>query len=226
VLPDAKQLSVASILLGGGPRFARDAFGPLLAFYAGWKLGNLLVGVALATIVSCVAYRYERQRDRTGTIARLAFGFVIIQALIGLLSQSAVVYLAQPVLLNGALGVAFMASVVARRPLAGTFAQEFYPFPDDVRTSKTYRHIFGNVSLTWGLYQCLRSIIRLLVLTSGSVEAFLVVNLITGIPLTGMLLTWSVWYSRRAFQRSEEWGWAFEDEDPTTSPHRSRTQET
>jgi hypothetical protein len=191
VLPDAKQLSVASILLGGGPRFARDAFGPLL-----------------------------------GTIARLAFGFVIIQALIGLLSQSAVVYLAQPVLLNGALGLAFVASVAARRPLAGTFAQEFYPFPDDVRTSKTYRHIFGNVSLTWGFYQCLRSIIRLLVLTSGSVEAFIVVNLITGIPLTGMLLTWSVWYSRRAFQRSEEWGWAFEDEEPTTSPRRSRTQET
>jgi len=29
---------VRALLLAGGPRFVRDAFGPMLAFYLGWRL--------------------------------------------------------------------------------------------------------------------------------------------------------------------------------------------
>jgi hypothetical protein len=39
-----------------------------------------------------------------------------VQAVIGIVSRSAIVYLAQHVLLNAALGVAFLTSVVVRRP--------------------------------------------------------------------------------------------------------------
>ena len=31
-------ITAKGILLGNGPRFARDAFGPVLAFYVLWKL--------------------------------------------------------------------------------------------------------------------------------------------------------------------------------------------
>ncbi len=216
-LPAVAHVSVSSILLGGGPRFARDAFGPVLAFYLVWKLWAIVPGIVAATLVSVVAYHYERRRDRTGAVARLSLGFVLVQALIGVVSNSATVYLAQPVLLSGALGLAFLVSAAIGRPLAGVFAQEFYVFPEEVRTSKTFRHIFGTVSFAWGAYQLSRSIIRFVALTAGSVEAFLVVNVVTGIPFTLALMTWSVWYSVRGFRRSEEWGWAFDDEPSPTS---------
>ena len=33
------------LLLGSGPRLARDAFGPMLVFYVGWRLWGLVLGI-------------------------------------------------------------------------------------------------------------------------------------------------------------------------------------
>src|SRR4051812_32213601 len=146
VVPDGEfhlpEVSTRSILLGSGPRFARDAFGPMLVFYAGYKLSGLLVGIVLSTLASFVAYRWERTHDRPGLMARIGLGIVLVQALIGAASDSTVVYLAQPVLINGAYGLAFVASAFVRRPLAGMFATEMYPFPDEVKSSTTFRDAF------------------------------------------------------------------------------------
>ena len=203
-----EHVTVRGILLGSGPRFARDAFGPVLAFYIGWKLFGLVAGIGCATAVSLLAWRYERRRDRAGVVARLSLGFVIVQATIGLIAQSATVYLAQPVLLSAAFGIAFLVSAAIGRPLAGVFASEIYPFPPEVRASATFVHVFGRVSVVWGIYQLLRSATRLVALIGGGIEVFLVINLVTGVPLTAGLMSWSVWYGLRGFRRSDEWGWA------------------
>jgi hypothetical protein len=68
-----------------------------------------------------------------------------------------------------------------------------------------------------------RSGIRMFVLTSGTIGAFAVVQIATGVPFTIALVAWSVWYATRAFERSTEW----DDPDPTwqvartTGPHRT-----
>ncbi len=197
---------VRDMLLGGGPRFARDAFGPPLAFYVGWKTGGLLVGIGLATLVSLLAWRTERRAGRPGFMTRLSLAIVIIQAVVGVVAGSERVYLAQPVLVNAAFGLAFIGSVVIGRPLAGAFAGDLYAFPDEVRSSATFKSIFARVSLVWGVYLCVRSAVRLVALSESSVEAFLVVNMLTGMPLIALLMSWSIWYAVRSFRRSEEWG--------------------
>jgi intracellular septation protein A len=201
--------SPKAILLGSGPRFARDAFLPILAFYVLWRVAGLAAGIAGATVVSLLAWRAERRAERSGVMARVSLGFVLIQAVIGLLSRSATVYLAQPVLLNAAFGLVFLGSALAGRPLAGVFADEMYDFPPEVRSSQTFRTVFGRVSLAWGVYMLARSGLRLLAL-GVSVERFLVINVVTGGPLMAGLMAWSVWYGVRGFRKSEEWGWAFE----------------
>jgi hypothetical protein len=199
VIPDGDfhlpEVSTRTILLGSGPRFARDAFGPMLIFYVGWKLSGLVAG-----------YRWERTHDRPGLMARLGLGFVLIQAAIGLAADSAVVYLAQPVLINGAYGLAFVGSALFRRPLAGAFATEMYPFPDEVKQSDTFKRAFTHISLAWGTYLILRSAARMATLSNGDVDAFIVVNMVTGVPLTAVLMGWSVWYAVRYFRQSAEWG--------------------
>ena len=203
---EVKPPSVREMLLGGGPRFARDAFGPPLAFYIGWKSAGLLVGIALATAVSLLAWRAERRAGRPGFITRLSLAIVIIQAVVGIAAGSERVYLAQPVLVNAAYGIAFLVSVAVRRPLAGAFAGDLYSFPDEVKSSRTFTSIFGRISLVWGAYLCVRSVVRLVALSQSSVEAFLVVNMLTGMPLIALLMSWSIWYAVRSFRRSEEWG--------------------
>jgi hypothetical protein len=43
-------------------------------------------------------------------------------------------------------------------------------------------------------------------LSGGDIDAFIVVNLVTGMPLTALLMGWSVWYAVRFFRNSAEFG--------------------
>jgi hypothetical protein len=201
-----------SILAAGAPRFVREAFGPVAAFYIGWKLGSLAVGIVLATAVGLALEFYERRRGRAGALALVSVAFVLVQAVVGLVADSAVVYLAQPVVVSAVWGVANIASAVVGRPLAGIFADAWYPFPPEVKRSRTYRRVFGIESIVWGIYLLARSGLRMLVLTTGSIGAFALVQLATGVPLTIALVAWSVWYATRGFEQSSEW-----DEDAATS---------
>lgn len=147
------------LLFGSGPRLARDAMGPMLVFYLGWRLAGLVAGIVAATAVSLLALRHEHRQGRRGLMARIALGFVVLQAVVGLVTGSERLYLAQPVLVTGGYGLAFLGSVLVRRPLSAAFAEEMYPFPDEVRRSITYRRAFGRISLVWGVYLVGRSLL-------------------------------------------------------------------
>jgi hypothetical protein len=201
-LPEAR---FGPIVRAGAPRFAREAFGPVAAFYLGWKLGNLFTGIALASALGIGLELYERRRGRGGALALVSVAFVLVQAGVGLIADSAVVYLAQPVIVSAVWGLAYLASALVGRPLAGVFADAWYPFPPAVKTSRTYRRVFGVESIAWGVYLLARSGIRMLVLASGSIGGFLVVQTATGLPVTTALVLWSISYAVRGFERSTEW---------------------
>jgi hypothetical protein len=197
--------SFRSILRSGAPRFAREAFGPVLAFYLGWKLGGLVTGIVPSSAVALGLLWFERREGRRGVLALVSAAFVLVQAVVGLVSDSAVVFLAQPVLLSAIWGGANLVSVAIGRPLAGVLADSWYPFPPVIRASATYRKVFGFESIVWGLYLLVRSAIRMLVLGTGSIGLFVAVQFVTGIPVTVGLIAWSIWYGVRGFARSTEW---------------------
>ena len=194
-----------SIFLAGAPRFAREAFGPVAAFYLGWKLGGLAVGILGASAVGIALDLYERRRGRAGALALVSVAFVLVQAVVGLAADSAVVYLAQPVVVGAIWGFANIGSALVGRPLAGIFADAWYPFPPEIKASRTYRRVFGVESVVWGIYLLARSGIRMLVLATGSIGGFAVIQLVTGVPFTIALVAWSVSYAVHAFERSDEW---------------------
>jgi hypothetical protein len=202
---DSPEPSFRSIFLAGAPRFAREAFGPVVAFYLGWKLGNLVIAIAFASAVGIALDLYERRRGRAGALALVSVAFVVVQAVVGLLADSAVVYLAQPVLVSGIWGVANIGSAIIGRPLAGVFADSWYSFPPAVKVSRTYRRVFGIESVVWGVYLLARSGIRMFVLATGSIGGFAAVQIATGVPFTIGLVAWSVWFAVRGFERSTEW---------------------
>jgi len=197
--------TVRSLALAGAPRFARELFGPIAGFYIGWKLGGLAAGIVAATVIALALEAYERRRGRPGALALVSAAFVIVQGVIGLLTDSAVVYLAQPVVVSAIWGIASLVSAAIGRPLMGVFADAWYVFPPSVKASRTYRRIFGFESVVWGLYYLARSGLRMLVLSSASIGLFVAVQFATGIPLLIGLVLWSLWYAVRGFERSTEW---------------------
>src|SRR5207245_859511 len=115
-------------------------------------------------------------------------------------------HFARPRVTIGASGLAFLGSVMIGRPLAAVFAQETYPFPPEVKASRTFRRVFSRISLVWAAYLLLRTGLRFVALLRSSVELYLVINVLTGIPFTAALMSWSIWYGVRSFRRSQEWG--------------------
>lgn len=197
--------SLRSIFIAGAPRFARELFGPVLGFYAGYELWGLMAGIIIATVVALAIEAYERKHGRRGALALVSAAFVVLQGVVGLIADSAVVYLAQPVIVSGLWGIAYLVSAAIRRPLIGVFADAWYPFPDFVKASRTYKRIFGFESVVWGIYLLARSGLRVLVLSSGSISGFVAIQFVTGIPFVIALVLWSLWYSIRGFERSTEW---------------------
>jgi hypothetical protein len=181
----------------GLPGFLREGFLPLGAFYVGLQLEGLAAGIVASAAASLLVYVYERRAGRDALLVRLSLGFVAVQSVIGLVSDSTTVYLAQPVLIAFAWGLAFVVSAAIGRPLAGTLANAWYPFPRWLRESPDFKRVFGIESLVWGAYFLARSALRLAMLLEGSLEGFLVVVFLTGTPVMLLLLAWSIRFSLR-----------------------------
>lgn len=190
--------SFGEIFRAAAPGFVREGIVPLAVFYVALKLSDLAVAIAASTAVSMLIYLRERRAGREGLLVRISLGFVVVQGLVGLLSHSTTVYLAQPVLIAAAWGFAFLVSIPLGRPLAGALASAWYPFPHSFRQTREFKHVFGVVSVVWGAYFLGRSALRLWVLLDGSLENFLAINIVTGMPAMLVVLAWSVRYSIRA----------------------------
>src|SRR5262245_42293886 len=183
------------VLLSGLPGFMREGFLPVGAFYVGLHLGGLGAGVAASAAVSALVYLHERRSGRDGLLVRISLAFVAVQSAVGLITDSSRVYLAQPVVVTAIWGFAFLGSAALHRPLAGVFACAWYPFPQAFRETEEFKRVFGVESIVWGVYLVARSGLRLGVLVYGSLDDFVVLMFMTGIPSTLVLVAWSVHYA-------------------------------
>jgi hypothetical protein len=190
----------------GLPQFAAEGLAPIAVFYGAWKFWGLTAGVLAATVFAGAVLVWQIRSGREGALARLALIFVAIQALVGLASQNATVYLAQPVVLSAAWGVAYLVSAAIGRPLVGVFANAWYPFPPAFRASDPYRREFDFQSVVWGVFCLARAGIRLALLLASGVGGFVVVSAATGTPLFVALVFWGVWHARRTFSRLDPAG--------------------
>jgi intracellular septation protein A len=196
---------LGAVLRRTGPRVARDAFGPLLAFFIGWKLAGLEVGISAAVVVGLLLYGYERRRGRPGLVVRLALGLVFVRAGVGLITGSTNAYLGQEIAIDCLLSAIFLGSVAIRRPVTELFAREIYPVPDSVRESPEYRGMFSLIGIVWGAYFLLRGAVRLAAFETLSKDAYIAVVAASDVPFLLAVLAWSVYFARRRMRASPHW---------------------
>src|SRR5258706_3280205 len=98
-------------MLGTGPRFARDAFGPVLIFYVGWRLVGFRTGVIAATLVAVSAYAWERRHGRRGLAIGVGLFIALVQAGVRPATGSSLADLAPCLTLNVGFGLRVPRSV-------------------------------------------------------------------------------------------------------------------
>lgn len=198
--------SIRTVVRTAGPRLVRDGFGPLAAFFAGWKLIGLTAGIAAAVVFGLAVYVHERRRGRPAMIVRVALVLVAIRASVGLTSGSATAYLAQEIAIDTVLGTIVLGSLATARPFASWFSEEIQPVPDEVACSPSYRRAMRTITLVWGVYFLARASVRLLALLTLSTDQYVLVAGVSDAPFLLAILAWSVYHTDRTLRRSEEWG--------------------
>lgn len=184
----------------------RDGFGPLAAFFAGWKLIGLTAGIGLAVLFGLSVFVHERRHGRPAMIVRLALLLVAIRAVVGLTSGSATAYLAQEIGIDTLLGCLVLASLSGSRPFASWFAEEIYPLPPQIRESNPFGYAMRRITAVWGAYFLSRALVRLLALLALTTDSYVLVAALTDAPFLVAILAWSVYYTSNSLRRSAEWG--------------------
>jgi intracellular septation protein A len=198
-LPEMPEPTWRMLLGRGLPNFALEGVLPVLLFYGVWREAGLGPAVVASTAAAGTIVVWQARRGMDVALAAVTCVFIVIQALVGLAAHSATVYLAQPVVLSGLWGVAYVVSAAIGKPLIGAFARAWYPFPAEFRASKVYRHEFTMQSVVWGVYCLARCGLRLWVLLSAGVGGLVLVSTATGAPILAGLAFWGIWHARRVF---------------------------
>jgi intracellular septation protein A len=183
----------------------RDALGPLVVFFVGWKLIGLSVGIGMAALLGVSLFVYERRRGRPAVVVRLALVLVAIRAAIGLSSGSATVYLGQEIGIDVLLGCTVLGSLAMGRPFAAWFAGEIVPLPQEMRESETFGRAMRTVTVVWGIYFLARALVRLVALLTLNTDSYALVIALSDAPFLIAILAWSVYYTVDAFRNSVRW---------------------
>jgi hypothetical protein len=200
-----------------GPRFVRDGLGPLAIFFLGWRLIDLVAGIALAVAFGVAVYLHERRQDRPAALVRATLAIVCLRALVGLSSGSASVYLAQEIGIDLLIACALLGSLALGRPLTAWIAADVYPFTQEMLDSSTFRRVMRKVAIVWGSYFLLRSAVRLIALLTLSTNQYVLVVALSDAPFLILLLIWSIYFTLLAFRRSEQWGASLAQAAPVPS---------
>jgi hypothetical protein len=198
---DVKQLNARSMLSG----VSWDVGLPLLGYYGLHLLGvsdwpALLAATCLAAVrIIWVAVR-ERSLNLFASVMLIVFGLGVLLALV---SGDARFLLLKNSIVTGAVGLAFVASVLWGRPLSLAASQSFQPARrEELRreydTNPLVRRGHRVSSTVWGGVLLTESLVRVPLVYLLPVSVMVGVGEAMSIAAFAGLITWNLWYVRRA----------------------------
>ena len=184
------------------PGLVESAIVPFVLFYvvltvAGLR-GALLAGLGWSY---CALARRLVRRQRVPGMLLLGCAVLTIRTALALATGSAFVYFIQPTAATGAVGLAFLISTVARRPLIDRLARDFCPLEPDMLTHPVTRRVFSQLSVLWAAVMLLNAGVVTWLLLSSSLTTFLVARTATSWVLTLAAVAISTMHFVRATRR-------------------------
>ncbi|HEU0087489.1 MAG TPA: VC0807 family protein [Pseudonocardiaceae bacterium] len=181
----------------------------VVTYYALRLAGNSeWVALLGATLVAGLRIGWIAMRDRKlnpfATLMLVVFGLGLALAFI---SGDPRLLLLKHSVISGAVGIAFLVSIVAGRPLTLSAAQNLRP--DDAqrleiryRTDFDVRHGFRIIALVWGLGQLAEALIRVPLIYLLPIDVMVGLSTALMVVINGALIMWTVRYVARRRQRS------------------------
>ena len=150
---------------------------PAVLFYACFVVAGVWPAtlVALAWSYGATAWRVVTGRRTSGLLVLVAV-LMTGRTLLALLADSAWLYFLQPIISDGIVAVAFLASLASARPLVARLAGDFYPLDDELAGRPRVRRLFWHLTLLWGVLAAGKAAVTLWLLQSQTLEAFVLVK--------------------------------------------------
>jgi hypothetical protein len=196
---------------GGWPRSIAmivifDVAGPLVLYKVLRSAGMtavsalLLSGVlpALGVIIAGIRHR------RLDVVGALVLAGIVVGAVLGLTTHSARLILVEGSVPTGVIGIAFLGSLWARRPLLYSFALEFIG-PDTAKgqemtlfwQSPVFRRDFRLMTAVWGVGFLLEAALRVVIIYNTSTGTALAISKIVPWLFVAVLCAWTVAHGAR-----------------------------
>ena len=195
-------------------QFILGALVPISFFYVFHRFEKPLTGAMLAIgwSLSLLAITYWRSR-RIELFPGLAIPIITIELIGTLVFKNPDLYLASAAIENVLWGLLFFGSILIQRPLIQIFAEMLNPglgsqeFLNQFKLpSQLYRSAWQIVTAIWGGVSLLKAIILIFSQLNLSMEAFLIVRTVSGLPVMVLMLVFSYrfpgWYWQQAMERS------------------------
>jgi hypothetical protein len=191
--------TLSSVVRQFGRQFALDALVPVFLFLGANGAGGLVWAVAASSAWSMTLIIARRRASTSaGPLVWFSLGYALLRGAAAIIAGSATVYFGPAVIGDLAGGLAFVGSVVVRRPIVGAIATIFYAFPDEVRRGRAYRRVFSHLTLAWAALLILIGVFQVVLLATTSASMYLVVRSVATWPLIVGLFVVSLRYPRRA----------------------------
>jgi hypothetical protein len=159
------------------PRLLEGTIAPVVLFYLGFLVGDLLGGLvaSLAWAYGAVAVRLLRGQRVTGLLA-LSLVALTGRSLAALGTGSVFFYFLQPTLGTFLTAGVFLVSAATKRPLTRRLSADLVDLPDHITAHPGMDRLHVSLSVLWGVTFAVSGGLALWLLVSQSLGTFLMVK--------------------------------------------------
>jgi intracellular septation protein A len=184
------------------PNVAVSTLVPMALFYFGWYVQGHSTAFALALgwALTIVAWRSVR-RQRIPAMLILTTVLLVLRTTIALMSGSTRIYFMQPIVTTCLIGLLFLVSVGAGRPLITRLAADVFPLPTEVAEHEDLREHFRKLSFLWAGVYFVNAAVTLLLLLNLPVSAFVATHSFVGLGIIWAGVVMTIYLSRPVLQR-------------------------
>ena len=151
------------------------------------------------------------RRKRIDLLAGVVLASIIISLILIALGSSPKVYLVRESFFTAAFGLAYLVSLLFKRPLAFYFARYFatgnhpenIPWFDSLWQYWQFRHTMHVITVVWGIGLLIEAALRTFLVMVLSIEQFLIVSPFVLYGIIGILVVWMFLYSRQGRKKGE-----------------------
>lgn len=159
---------------------------PAAVFYTTFRVLGVWPAIlaALGWAYAAIGWRSCTGRPASGLLV-LTAAVMTGRTLIALVADSTFLYFLQPVVTDAIVGTTFLVSLARGRPVAARLAGDFYPMDDELSMRPAIQRLFRHLTLLWALLALGKATMTLWLLSSQSLETFVLVKSVAVLGING-----------------------------------------